>query len=78
MYDLGQHFRPNYELAIPNKESTISGKKYRITFITDSLIRLEYSEDGIFNDKPTELIWYRNLPKPNLEIKQDENNDYTR
>lgn len=71
MYDLGEHFKPNYELAIPNKDSIIIGQKYRITILTDSLFRFEYSESGVFNDKPTELVWYRNLPKPTFEVKQD-------
>lgn len=72
MYDLGEHFRPNYEMAKSNPASVLSGKKYRITILTDSLIRFQYSETGNFNDKPTELVWYRNLPKPEFEIKQDD------
>lgn len=72
MYNLGEHFRPNYETAIVNKESVIQGKKYRITIMTERLIRLEYNEDGLFEDRPTELAWFRNFEKPNFEIKQDD------
>ena len=28
----------------------IQGERYRITVLTSRLLRLEYSEDGIFND----------------------------
>ena len=61
MYDLGAQFKPDMEKAIANPKSVIKGEKYRITVLTQSLIRLEYSEKGIFNDNPTELVWYRNL-----------------
>lgn len=71
MYELGEHFKPDYEKAIPNSECIIQGKKFRISVLSESLFRLEYSESGVFNDKPTELVWYRNFPKPKFDIKQD-------
>ena len=72
MYNLGEHFRPNYGAAAVNSESVIQGKKYRITIMTERLIRLEYNENGVFEDRPTELAWFRNFEKPNFQIKQDE------
>ncbi|MBR1376341.1 MAG: DUF5110 domain-containing protein [Bacilli bacterium] len=71
MYDLGEQFRPDLEKAIVNPDSVIQGTKFRITIMTESLIRFEYSETGTFNDNPTELIWYRNFPKPEFEKKED-------
>lgn len=29
-------------------DNMIIGEKYRITFLTEALVRLEYSEDGVF------------------------------
>lgn len=73
MYNLGEKFKFNLALATPNPDSIIMGEKFRITVITERLLRLEYSEDGIFENNPTELVWYRNFPKPNFEFKQNGN-----
>ena len=71
MYELGEQFKPDLEKAIPNEQSVIKGNKFRITILSESLFRFEYNESGIFNDMPTEIVLYRNLPKPDFEIKQD-------
>ena len=36
-------------------ENMITGDKYRITFLTEGLIRLEYDEEGVFEDRPTQM-----------------------
>ena len=41
----------------------IKGKTYRFTVITNSLIRLEQSDDGHFEDRPTTAILHRNFKK---------------
>ncbi len=71
MYDLGEQFKIDYELAKTNPKSIIKGNKYRITILTESLIRFEYSQTGIFEDRPTELVRYRNLAVPHFELKDD-------
>ena len=43
------------------KENIIQGEKYRFTLITDRLIRMEYNENGVFEDRPTQIIWNRGL-----------------
>ncbi|WP_422119703.1 hypothetical protein [Gardnerella sp. DNF00038] len=40
-------------LAKAKESQVISGKNWRITLITDSLVRLEWSENGGFVDAPT-------------------------
>ena len=40
--------RPNALAA-----SIVVGDKYRITLLTEGLLRLEYSEDGVFEDRAT-------------------------
>ncbi len=73
MYELGSHFAHDLESARANKESVIQGMKYRITILTERLIRLEYNKDGIFEDRPTERIWFRNFEKPKFTTKEDKN-----
>ena len=41
---------------ISNKDSYIVGKKFRITVLSPRLIRIEYNEKGLFEDRPTSLI----------------------
>ena len=48
MYKLGQQFEFDYERAKANPKCIVAGNKYRITVMTERLIRLEYNEDGIF------------------------------
>lgn len=71
MYNLGEQFARDYNAAKPNEKSVIQGNKYRFTILTESLIRIEYNKDGVFEDRPTELVWYRNFETPPFQIKQD-------
>ena len=68
MYDLGDQFKFDMSKALANPECVFMGSKYRITILTERLVRLEYNDDGFFNDNPTELVWYRNFPKPNFTV----------
>lgn len=70
MYDLGQQFKFDLNKSTANKECVFSGNKYRITVLTERLVRLEYNDNGVFEDYPTELVWYRNLPKPEFTVSE--------
>lgn len=72
VYDLGEQFKFDLNKAMANPETIFQGNKYRITILTDRLVRLEYSEQGVFNDYPTEIVWYRNFKKPNFTVEQNE------
>ena len=37
------------------QENIVQGKQYRISMLTEGLVRLEYSEDGIFEDRATQV-----------------------
>ena len=50
------------------EENIVQGEKYRFTFLTEGLIRLEYSEDGIFEDRATQFALYRDFPKTNFRV----------
>ena len=73
MYNLGEHFKIDYKKAMPNKDAIIQGKKYRFTVLSERLIRIEYRENGMFLDAPTELVSNRNFPKVNFKVNQDKN-----
>ena len=44
------------------EENQIRGKQYRITLLTECLVRLEYDEAGQFEDGATQMVLNRNFP----------------
>ena len=70
MYEWSEQFKFDLNKSTANKECVFVGNKYRITILTERLVRLEYNENGMFEDYPTELIWYRNLPKPEFTVSE--------
>ena len=74
MYDLGEQFVMDMKKAVANDSCVLQGNKYRITVLTERLVRLEYNEEGVFEDAPTELVWYRNLEKPEFNVINNKNN----
>lgn len=71
MYNLGSQFKFDLNLAKGNKDAIIQGKKYRFTILTESLIRLEYSPTGEFEDNPSQLVWFRNQERPEFYVQGD-------
>ena len=49
-----------------------AGEKYRITMLTEGLVRLEYSEDGIFEDRATQMAFYRDFAKTEYRVVEKE------
>lgn len=54
------------------EESVIKGQHYRISVLTERLLRLEYSPSGVFYDNKTQLVSFRNFEKPQFEVQEDE------
>ena len=50
------------------KQAVVQGEKYRITVLTARLFRLEYSEDGVFEDRPTQCVLNRDFPVPQFWV----------
>lgn len=73
MYNLGDHFKTDLNVAKANEKNIIAGEKYRITVLTERLVRLEYSETGTFEDRATRIVEKRNFPVVNFEKKEDNN-----
>ncbi|MBR1717976.1 MAG: DUF5110 domain-containing protein [Bacilli bacterium] len=68
---LGEQFKFDLDKSKAIEANIIKGEKYRFTILSERLIRMEYSETGTFEDRPTELVWYRNMPKVEFEVKED-------
>lgn len=51
------------------KQNMVQGEKYRITVLTEGLIRLEYAEDGVFEDRATQMAFYRDFPEADYREK---------
>ena len=61
-----------YELKPKSKkEAIIQGDKWRFTILTDALIRIEYSEDGTFEDRATQVVIDRDFDVPEYTINED-------
>lgn len=79
---LSEEFKTDITLGKAREDCTFKGNKYRITVLSDVLLRFEYSETGKFNDYPTIFAINRNFAKkPVFIVKQDEKyinitNDY--
>jgi len=72
MYNLGGQFVIDHKFSKSNDKAIFKGKKYRITILTERLIRFEYNENGIFEDRPTQLVLFRNFDVPNIAVRQDD------
>lgn len=53
---------------ISNSKSIVTGKNYRFTILTSKMIRMEYSDKGIFEDKATQKVINRNFPDVNFTV----------
>ena len=54
------------------EENIIEGGKYRITMLTDGLVRLEYSEEGVFEDRATQMVFHRDFPETKYRVVRKE------
>ena len=50
-------------LTMTDSKNIIQGRNYRITLLSERLVRLEYSKNGVFEDHKTSLVVNRNFPK---------------
>ena len=54
-------------------EAIVKGKYYRISVLTPSLLRLEYSENGNFEDRATQVVIDREFPVPEYQVTKKKN-----
>ena len=60
--------QPSNPVAKP--EATVTCDKARFTVLTDRLIRMEWAEDGVFEDRASLAIVNRDLPVPAFKVKR--------
>ncbi len=72
MYDLGNHFKIDFSKSKTPSSYIYRGSKYRISIISNSLIRFEYSDTGSFNDYPTFFATNRSYGNPKVNVEEDE------
>lgn len=53
-------------------DNMVAGEHYRITVLTQGLLRLEYSPDGIFEDRPTQTVLHRDFAKTHFRVLRSE------
>lgn len=72
MYDLGDCFKIDYNKAKANPDYVFTGHKYRISILSERLIRFEWDEAGQFEDRPTLFAWNRFNPTIDAHLKEDD------
>ncbi len=73
MYNLGEHFiNKSKDKLEANPSCIFKGNNYRITVLTERLIRLEYDSSGVFNNYETSIIKNRYFDMPDFNKKEDE------
>ena len=55
-----------------DERAAVVGKNYRFTVLTPWLLRLEYSGDGVFEDRPSQCVLNRNFPVPDFQVIERE------
>ncbi|MFF0944458.1 TIM-barrel domain-containing protein [Kocuria sp. CPCC 205300] len=64
-------FRPTGQ-GTPEPGAVVAGEHYRITVLTDGLLRLEYSPGGRFEDRPSAFAVHRRFPVPQFRVRRSE------
>ncbi len=72
MNGMDLHFQVDYTKAKSKPEAIFQGQTYRITVLTERLVRLEYNKEGIFFDDLTEQVINRDFPVPKFKVVQDD------
>ena len=71
MASFDTHFAPDLSKTVASDQVTFQGEHYRITVLTERLVRLEFNKDGIFCDDLTEQVLNRNFPVPQFKVVED-------
>lgn len=71
MKKLHTRFQPNLDGRC-NPACVVQGDKYRFTVLTTRMLRMEYAEDGVFEDRPTQIVWNRNFDHPAFTVRDQE------
>lgn len=56
---------------LARREAVVQGENYRFTLLSPRLVRMEYSADGAFEDRPTRLALRREFPVPDFSVCEE-------
>ncbi|MCL4722134.1 MAG: glycoside hydrolase, partial [Gammaproteobacteria bacterium] len=56
---------------VAQSANQVTGDHYRITVLTERLLRLEYSPTGRFEDRPTQMVLNRDLGSVDFQVVRD-------
>lgn len=72
MASFTSYFVHDLKKLIPQNKYMIRGNKYRFSVLSPRLIRIEYDEEGNFEDRATSLVINRTFPNFNFSVKSDD------
>lgn len=72
MKNISNYYVKDSSKLVSDKDSYIVGNKYRLSVFSPRLIRLEYSPNGVFEDRATSRIINRMFPKCQYAITESE------
>jgi len=72
MSGISDYFIKNSSDLLSKKECMVVGKKYRFSILTDRLIRLEYSESGMFENRASQNVIFRNFDRPIFVVNESD------
>jgi alpha-glucosidase (family GH31 glycosyl hydrolase) len=70
MYTVKQTFHPPFA-PVAEAGAVVRAPGVRFTVLTPRLIRMEYSPNERFEDRPSQAFWYRSQPVPDFTVRQD-------
>ena len=57
---------------VADSAAVVQGEHYRFTVLTGRLLRIEWSDDGVFEDRPTRIALCRRFPVPPFTVAETE------
>ena len=67
--DLKYGRNPN---AVADAKAIVQGEQYRITVLTERMVRIEYSPKGVFVDQQTQTVLNRRFPVPDFRVAEQD------
>jgi alpha-glucosidase (family GH31 glycosyl hydrolase) len=66
-----EHFKLQFQ-PVAHPDAVVEVGQARFTVLTSRMIRMEYQIEGVFEDRASQPIWYRNQPVPQFDVRRDD------
>ncbi len=73
MANLAENLQVEFD-PVATDDAIIRGQNYRFTLLSSRLIRMEFDPRGQFEDRASQVFWYRQQEVPEYEIISDDRN----